>query len=161
LKGNLVVFPNEKWAIRHCFNGCAYCYPNYNVNDLEYGYLKVRIQISEPTGPDLEASLWLERVGQMTIHDVTVRPSLRLAAFKFIGMPLLATPVASIPLDVFAGKWKLWVARGSWSTHCEVTTPPRKVRKFVQVAFEVGSAGGELNELAIPDDLPLSIGKLR
>jgi hypothetical protein len=158
---NLVVFGGEKWALHSGFNGCAFCYPHYHVDDLDYGYLKVRIQISEPTSPDLEAALRLHRVDQMTIHDLTVNPSLRLTADKFIGMPLTDTPVATVPLDVFAGKWKLRAERGSWSAQCEVEIPPRKDGKYVRVTFEVGSAECQVKKLDIPDDLPLAIGELR
>ena len=71
------------------------------------------------------------------------------------------TPVATVPLDVFAGKWKLRAERGSWSAQCEVEIPPRKDGKYVRVTFEVGSAECQVKKLDIPDDLPLAIGELR
>ena len=157
---NVVMFPNEAAALQQGFNGCAYCHPEYHVDDLDYGYLKVRLRFTDPTATHLEVGLRLERVGPLSVHDVTVTPSSRLSAHqKFTPSP--NAHVVAVPLDVFAGPWTLQVARGSWSTQCVVEVPPRKGHKYVRATIEVGAAECKIAELAIPPDTPMAIGKLR
>ncbi len=157
---NVVVFPNEAAALQQGFNGCVHCHPEYHLEDLDYGYVKVRVRLTDPVASDLEVGLWLELIGPLSVHDVTVMPSSRLSAHqKFLPSP--GAHVMAVPLDVFGGTWKLQITRGEWSTQCVVEVPPRKGHKYVRVTIAVGAAECDVDELAIPTDTPMAVGKLR
>jgi hypothetical protein len=157
---NIVPFSSPAAAIHQGFNGCAYCSDEYHMNDLEYGYLRIQIHLQDPAASHLQASFWLERTSPVTIHDVTVTPSMRFTASDSKKDSTGAFEVTA-PVDLFSGMWKLQIARGPWELECEIDIPPRTQRQYVRVNAEAGSSTCETEVLTIPEGQPLSIGKLR
>jgi hypothetical protein len=96
----------------------------------------------------------------VTIHDVTVTPSMRFTASDSKKDSTGAFEVTA-PVDLFSGMWKLQIARGPWELECEIDIPPRTQRQYVRVNAEAGSSTCETEVLTIPEGQPLSIGKLR
>ena len=156
--GNAVTFANAGDALRSGFNGCAYCFSEYNINDLDYGFLHLDVTAHNESGHYAQVSFQLKRESEIELAGVKVCPHFNFSKSGTVQQNGQASVKA--PVDLFTGVWQLTITRGSWSTQCSIIVPKRSTGNYVRVSVSVGDESCDVSSERIPENAKLAVGKL-
>lgn len=115
---NVVRMINPLDALRKAYNGCAWCYPEYNV--AQPG--GVIFELFDPASEtDFIGSIRGERLSEVTTGGLKVKPSfIILSDFAHLTKP-------DKWLELVPGKWKFTIETNdkSWKTECTINVPEK------------------------------------